>query len=128
MLANGDGEADTGRRARWRSTAMGERGIEPLGAGGRPDRLGDERLGRRGSAKAVACACVVEGGGAKGERGERRSGALGSGSSASIQTGEEGDGVREGEWEGLWGVGLGSSVSGEWEGGYAGRGGPAGVG
>ena len=53
VLANNDREADTerdgGAQRRW------GRGIEPLGAGGRPDRLGDERLGRRGSAKAVAC-------------------------------------------------------------------------
>ena len=53
---------------------------------------------------------------------------VGGGAVAPIQTGEEGDGEREGEWEGSWGVGLGSRVSGEWEGGYAGRGGPAGVG
>ena len=33
MLANDDGEADTGRQARWRSTmTMRERGIEPRGS------------------------------------------------------------------------------------------------
>ena len=35
-------------------------GIGPLGAGGRPDRAGDERLGCRGSAKAVVFRAVAE--------------------------------------------------------------------
>ena len=75
------------------------------------------------------CACVVEGGGAKGERGEGRSG-VEAPSSGGRRQGRDPDVDRGGKW-GSWGneVGVGVAVR-VWSGepGHIGQGGVRGVG